>query len=292
MSNVVAVLPNDFLMALVDRALGHANTLAPRLPLLFEPVAGMGPADDNDVESPCPRPSGSTDVPFPSPRIAASIARETRVEVVERVNLPPQPATDPAPAALRDAPTVAPLLVSRLTARHESETLPTPRRAQDSVGSAAPTPNPLRIGEYVENGTAVVTPTPRPDHISQAVLTFRVAERKENPVAAPTLRRRNEDTVQVATRPLLSGAPAAPPAVSVLTPKPIHVQPLPERQPAAGEASGIAAPLPTASEPEINVTIGVIEVRATEKIGAPSQPRIDRNRRAMSLDEYLKQRRG
>ena len=146
----------------------------------------------------------------------------------------------------------------------------------------------------MEHDSAVVTPTPRPNHTSQAALTFRVAERKENPVAPPTLRRRNEDTIQVATRPLLSAAPAAPPpAVSVLTPKPLHVQPLPESQPAAGQASRVAVPLPTASEPVINVTIGVIEVQATEKIGAPAQPRIDRDRHApMSLDEYLKQRRG
>jgi hypothetical protein len=204
-----------------------------------------------------------------------------------------EPTTDPVPTGLQDAPTVAPLLVSRLAARDDSETPPAPRRAQDTVAPAVPTPNSPLTREHVENDTTLITPTPQPDHIPQAVLTLRVTEQKETSFSAPRSGGR-DNAVQVAIRPPVSAAPATPTlATNVLTPKPVHVQPLPARQRAAGEASRIAAPPTAGPEPVINVTIGVVEVRATEKISAPAQPRIDRNRRApMSLEEYLKQRRG
>lgn len=261
--------PTGFLSHLVARARGTDSAIEPRLPSLFEPVA------------------------VPSTALAAEPAE---------LSVPPSPRPDTAPDGVPGAK--QPPAVGGLR----------PLELPPLTGSARREEAPLEEGRQAHEPPA--RPVPRAVARAAASMGFPAEEPGSRPATAGS---RPDAAPRERPRPRGSSAPSAAPLeterakAGAVTGEQRSVLQEPERRaPGALVAQpvavlvpriGIQAPqashrdLPPADDmreqpaPVINVTIGRVEVRAVP--GAPAKPRIEQAKpRALSLDDYLKQRGG
>ncbi len=188
---------------------------------------------------------------------------------------------------------IASPIASKIAVGDNVESSNAPLRKRESfVQPAMMATPPHTDSDEPEHDVPIVRSGAQPTQLPHTVLEFRVHEKKKIPAAARVSRKENADMLAAAIPPENSIQLAVPAvATSVMMPKPVQMPPLPTRQPAARDTARIAVPPTPLPEPVINVTIGVVEVRAVEKATSSDQPRTDRNRRApMGLEEYLKQR--
>ncbi len=293
---------SDYLSRLAARLADPAAALKPRLPGRFEslPVSrpsldleGADVARTDEVAatplaprgtpplSPAPAPAADEPRPEPSPRSPSPLEGD--------VGLPPQPppTADDRPPGPRRAPRAA----------QAAETMP--------EANPAPIPRPPALFS-LPSRAAEVAPTEPPPAMPTSVTPRRVEEMAEPDTGrlAPLVPR-----VPVAPRPgpadsneplegptrqptvaeaAIAADTVAQPAQPPLMPPPAYLTPAPPQTP-AGSPAVPSPPQP----PVIRVTIGRIEVRAvTPPPIAPPAPRPAPRPPSLSLDDYLKERRG
>jgi hypothetical protein len=250
--------PRNFLSRLADRAAGREPVVEARVPSLFEP------ASPHDVQP--------TDVATPIE--ASEIHHARHADNASRVSSEPisprftRQRDDGQPTA-RDA--ASSLLPTPLLIARETHTVPAP--ASSRTGDPSPSidaRSPEPVGDMPPasrrtEATAALTPQPN------VLRATRAAE--DGPHETP---RPQTNVTAAATEP---GLPA-----SVLAAKRIHVDApaTPRRAPESPQRIERASP----AESVVRISIGRVEVRATQSASAPSSPR-GAPRRAMSLDEYL-----
>jgi hypothetical protein len=297
MSGSPPIADSDFLAHMVDKAIGSDVAIEPRLPSLFEPpqgailYAGTGwphePARVADREGERGRstvgPAAIADpalLPTKDKRDGAPAWRDP--ESGHHAWSPAAPGSDsessgslrpaflaPLPAA-RESTLVTARTVRGAPAGQTAETRRTPATQElrplsdgDEVtvlrSSAADRDGPSSPPS-LRAGRAPAARSKEPDETH-----VRDADRAERATLAPDPR---------AIRPVIVVAPPAVPRRSA-------------RDEARSEQTN-AHPVPV-----VNVTIGRIEVRAVQSLGAATRPRPEkRGSQPMSLDEYLKRRGG
>ena len=260
---------SGFLASLVARARGEARAIRPRLPSRFETPIADTPADNPfgeiieefpsetppSVQPACETPFAQPETP-PQPTPDTPGVRRTATPVTTLANVPP--AAAPELRANEFAPPA--VAVSNPTPDAPSRT---------EQASSAPSPvEPITI-EFAPPAVAVSNPTPdAPSRTEQA-------SSAPSPVEPITIIRESTETRIVPQR---------------VVPARVNVAPVPPARPgqnvppfAAQQQQQHPAPQPT-----IEVTIGRIEVRATQPATAPSRAAAPSP--VMSLDDYLRAR--
>ena len=259
--------PMDFFNRIVVKARGAESSIAPRLPALFEPVAGVELAPTTAIEEelatsvaaralqePQPvsmpaRSSGMRDLRLLAPRPVETTEQGTEQDI-ERV-----PGTPDRQARAAEAASVASLRRLPLIAR--------------IVASPATRPGEQRADYAPEPG---VMPTAR------AVL--RPARESTRDLSGPVQKELHQESGVLIPKP--AAGPAPYPAARGSP-----------RADAATAACDFTAntPMTEQSAPVITVTIGRVEVRAVQS--PAGKPRSEPSRpKPLSLDDYLKQRGG
>ena len=256
--------PMDFFNRIVVKARGAESSIAPRLPALFEPVAGVELAPTTAIEE----------------ELATSVAARALQE--------PQPASvPPRGPGMHELHPLAPRPVE--TAGQGDEPVPAEPDRQARAAEAAPVaslqPLPVVIAGVV--ASAATRPGEQQPDYKPAPGAMRTAK---------TVPRRTRESARDVSGP---GPNDLHQESGTLIPKPAAV---PVPYPAAREAPRADAataardftantPMTEQSAPVINVTIGRVEVRAVQP--PAGKPRSEPSRpKPLSLDDYLKQRGG
>lgn len=258
---------NSILDIHVQRERGQAVTLAPRLPSMFESGSNLQ----------------ETAPVFEAP-VRATPAADAPPAPMEAPRRTPPPPIEPTPELRRAAPPVpAPVAVPKATAQTVQQSLVPPARHEQPLPVHVPGPQVIRF----ERETVLAVPAP--------------VRSEPAPVAQPPRRAPAVVPPLPAAQPSVAAAIPAPPPVAPRlavrrASEPLaarastsQVLPAPQalRVPASRRES--APPAPIARAPDVHITIGRIEVRATT--AAPSRTARDNGAAApMSLDQYLNQR--
>jgi hypothetical protein len=255
---------SDYLRNLVTRSLNMSNVIQPRLASLFEP-----PGRDNEPILPT--------LPF-----------ETEVQTGYPMVSPgrdrfPEPTQTPAHSQAVPLAEMSPPITDQMN--H----VPVPR-SPGYVEIAAPDfSREPRPGEPLAVITAVTTPRPKEAWLAQPATAVR--ETTAHP-PTDTIGRHQPTGIEVSVQ---QGTQATIQAIHPSTKGPSPTQPrvIPDLRPAAPPAPMVPARVSIPERqpaPTIQVTIGRIEVRATPSSASPPQPR--RSIPPMSLEEYLRAKRG
>lgn len=252
--------PMDFFNGVVLKARGAESGIAPRLPSLFEPVAGVAMAPMDAIEE---QVAAARDLQDASPESRGS--------------------RSPVAHALRP---LAPGLVDALAQGAELDPMEHDLQGRSAEAALVATLQPVPVVTRLSGGLA----TRRDEQQPEGTPAFDVMRTDETDLG------RTQESGHEASR---IGEPKEGRQESgVLIPKPAAVPvPYPSQREAPGTGSATARDLtsspPMAEQPApvINVTIGRVEVRAVQ---APAgKPRIDPSKpKPLSLDDYLKQRGG
>ena len=274
----------DFLARSVHKALDGDATIEPRLPSLFEPsarawqeppmlerdlsieltqtAAGRDLADD---ESTSGRPNGDV---YPRQRLE----HESVAAVARRSDSRPaaNDAGTPAAIAARDtAPTQAAMIPAGDIAVLGHDLAPPPEKPARSLGEPAQFDKPPLLRLPAVNPE---WPPPQPE-----------PTRRDDVIPENDARRARPGGVE-------DGGRGAVIPIPVEIERPFDIRP-PSAAPASRRDEARGGPPAAAAAPVVNVTIGRVEVRAVSP--AAARPRNDRTGAGpMSLDDYLKQRRG
>lgn len=299
---------SNYLNHLVTRSLNPMETsVQPRLPSLFEPVAGVpGLGIAGSVE-----PEGIAVSETTQFREATALQRPTHAEDIQSVARRSPPPSSLEQYPLQSRPTsevhelrfVPPIQTSPDLPVTPQSPIPDPRLdrpssaaqafdppRQDRFESGNPVPKPAKTIDSVEQKPAIVQQTiiqrvveqlfsPQPGDLDPSKVPATATERQEDRLAAiaPNLPTTNESpmpgTIPVRYSPTEIVKPQITPLIQTL------------QIPAV---ASVEASQPT---PTIQVTIGRIEVRATPA-PAPASSQARPKSPVMSLDEYLCQRGG
>ncbi|HEY2069706.1 MAG TPA: hypothetical protein VGG48_09155 [Rhizomicrobium sp.] len=266
---------SDFLTNILGRA--ESKPIRPRLPSMFENTAApitsteRAPVVEMNVEHEAPAPAAATRAPTPQ-----QPARSVRATPPPHEDAPPfetnvttrrsvQPRDDPPP--------------------------PAPPAPQQFASPIGPTPRPRVEETDAEVPATPITPRPAATQPLKPETTPPAFEAPRQTVKETHERetvRVFENTETTTTRIVESKAdpiaPALPPQPAPFAPPPPMAQPRQEaRREEPTHQTAVAA------EPTIHVTIGRIEIRATEE--RETRPRRDvAPSPVMTLDEYLKSR--
>jgi hypothetical protein len=254
-----------FLGRLIDRALGRAPVLEPLRPSRFAPVGGVAPAHVTSLLA-------GVDRALDEPREAearpsrAPARSEDRLAEVSRHG-----GASAAPASL------APMHPERRAAAAEERAAnPTLATADRAIVPAMPAPSPG--APEARNAPPAVADAPSGGRRDEE-RPERHRQRDED--VAPRERRASEEPRPPPLR--------APEALS-RAPSPLPVPPLLVAAPETSRRGASRQPSSAESAPEIHVTIGRIEVRATPP-SSPAPRAADRRRASpVSLDDYLQRR--
>ena len=252
---------NGILDTLVMRERGQADTLAPRLPAMFESTPVI---DDAPVALERPR-AAQHAAPAPAP---------------------PQPARPPVPP------------VSAATPRPVMVIVPPPPAAQP-VQARAPEP-PAAHAPPAARVHTLETHTETVVRVERETVAAPAPQRRELPAPPPRTGKLPAPPAPLeAARPV---PPSAPPPVPMQPRAPVDVRIVPARaalpvraQPAAAQPprqralpQAAAQALPPVQAPDVHISIGRVEVRAST---APPRPaRAAGGPAPVSLDQYLSQR--
>lgn len=261
--------PLDFLSHLVDKARGAVSAIEPRLPSLFEPIAG-------------------TDV------TTAADAREQTDQAVARAETTAEPEPTPRPNHRGHGPrregetpiAVAALLPARAAAAMSANEVP---RREPSARDEA---DPMPAAQRERNDGAIVRAIGRNTLHAQPALVAAntpVAKQIEADVLQPRESAQEQSAQERHEKPSHLGALLPAPAAALISRPGVAVE---AKSPPTSRAD---APLGDLSQkqpaPVINVTIGRVEVRAVP--ASSGGPRAEPSKpKPLSLDDYLKQRRG
>lgn len=264
MNSSATTPPMDFFNRIVVKARGAESSIAPRLPALFEPVAGVGLAPTAAIEE----------------ELATSVAAR---ELKEQ-----QPASMPARSSgMHELHPLAPRPVE--TAGQGDETVPAEPGLQARAAEAAPVaslqPLPVVIAGVV--ASAATRPgeqrsdyTPEPGVMPTARAALRPARESARDVSGPGPNDLHQESGTLIPKP--AAVPVPYPAAREAP-----------RADAATAARDFTANTSMTEQPApvINVTIGRVEVRAVQP--PAGKPRSEPSRpKPLSLDDYLKQRGG
>ncbi len=313
---------------LLARGRGEAETLRPQPPSTFAGSAGLGPKptdpgdEDDPIEAAIP-PSASSQSPrspgtlrpaspsagstSASSRQGASGAsdRGSRNQTTSNLSTPPAPAL-PTNSNASAASAVAPEPIARRSSDDTSSDRPSrstpPPAPQESSGTAATSAPPPAVLPAVAEPAEIAqrhafpTGSPNEDRPTEALWSSEVGS-SEAPVASVPRDAVNEAINEVpaasAAGPTLE-APATSetawgvaPSVPSLSKLPAQISGSPE-----GQAVPAAAPPAPPPAPKVEVRIGRVHVRAITQTPAPKPTRSPRAAVAVSLNNYLAQRRG
>jgi hypothetical protein len=291
MSRVANASEANFLGHLVDKSLGRANVVQPRLPSLFEPAAPGGdavglvarderaePAEGPRVEAPLVRPRDRAPV-APSPWEAESGEEQTfATRMTEAAgSRPMQPLSErffhpPEDASVRERTAV------RAFAAESTSPFP-PSLERPMAGGVkhvvVPSPHP-------QTGSASADEPAVKKAIDGEVLTglrYHSRDRQEMQQHVAVAHRSSRDPIMPSGALLPRQRPEVYETPSLATQSP-RVSPIAREQ---RRTSG--------SAPVINVTIGRVEVRAMQQPLAGRAPTA-RSAQPMSLGDYLHRREG
>jgi hypothetical protein len=257
----------DFLTNIVTRnlgAVGATATIRPRLASLFEPIRGEVACMEMEAETIVTRPSAgldraTTEARQPEHRPPPAPANSREGAPATAVKGPLLPSTAPL-APLRDSGSLETAPVERIVEHRESVPVSSHRPDEDSRSS---------ISE-----PQVTPPVARPRSELQPI-------RRELVVPSPG----REDSLEPAHHALL-----VPPRMTGTLAADLRrsLPPGRTRPQKSSRAAAEQAPPASSAEPDIHVTIGRIEVRATVE-NTPARPSRPTSS-AMSLEEYLRRR--
>lgn len=269
---------SDFLATLLDRTLGSATPIQRYRPSRFEPVAEAPPAPTPLDLAPPVTAEQRLDGPPPAPPSAPPRSGWAEAPAAPR---PPTGMDTPPPAAAwgrdRAEPQASPPppSIQRETIRHETRIERETHRIDTIVERApppfepAPSPPPRAEGTPITAPPPAAAPTPlRPAPNPPVTMIHQAAPEAGREAPGEASRR----------VPPASGAAlgaAAPVITRIAPPRPTEPQ----------AAAAAAPPAP------IEITIGRIEIRASQAAPAPPRPRQARGP-ALGLDAYLRQRGG
>lgn len=241
---------SDFLDRLATRAIGGEGLLMPRLPSLFEPLAGASAGPSTTAAFDAPVRAGSM---LP---VAEAIAGE-HVRAASPVAEPATPARPNAHATMADAP-------SALT--------------QPPAPSATPATTVARRPPRTES----LLPSPRMRDRADRALRPAIKGRHDASVTS-------SDPI-APSPPVQRGVLLPPPSPVFASSRASSQPAEPGRGSAAARSRHVLADRPVAvpSEPVVHVSIGRLEVRATAS--SPAPPRRRDEPRPDSLDDYLRKR--
>jgi hypothetical protein len=271
---------SDFLTDLIARQDKPAGAVRPRLPSMFENGAAAEPAAkpaallaELTVEQEAPPPAAATP---PAPLSQAPRREPQAPQIAETA-----PAFAPAHAAQerpqplpplersveREAPAVAP----RRGAKTEAPAAEAPERFEETAIQPVVERRVTRLSPIVEESEIVEAPRAAPAR--RAMETF--APQPSTPPAA-------------SVRPLPQ-PPGPDPIAPVASP---FVMPPPQTRQQTREARREPREQPhqARAEPSIQITIGRLEIRASEEREAPRARNKDAPSPVMTLDAYLKSR--
>ena len=259
---------SDFLGNLLDRTLGETPSIQRYRPSLFEPVAEPVP---QAAETPAALPPRrEPDAPLPAPPRAPAFAAMDPP-------LPPRPAAifTEAPAAepLRAAPS-PPLAAPHIITHHHETRIERLTQRVDTIVERTP----------AGSSTPLLVPAPPP---SAAVPVSSTAPSLPTAPTAPS--------VMAGLDPATHPAPVKPQAAPVPQPQAPRRAPPQPQTPAITRVSLAPSPQPQAAPPTpapIEITIGRLEIRATQSTPAAPRPRTSPRGPALGLDAYLRQRGG
>ena len=251
--------PMDFFSHIVVKARGAESSIAPRLPALFEPVAGVELAPTEAIEE----------------RVASVAARELQ-------DLRPASMPSRSPG-MHELHPLAPQPVR--TAEQADERVPreADRRehAAEGVPVASLQPLPGRAGVVASPATRPGEQRsgfqPEPGVLRAARTVPRRAQGRAREVSGPVPNDLHQESGVLIPKPEASPAPYSAVAAA----------PMADAATAARDST--ANTLTAEPPPVINVTIGRVEVRAVQP--PAGKPRSEPSRpKPLSLDDYLKQR--
>jgi len=287
--------PMDFLDRIVAKAQGVESAIAPRLPSLFEPMAGAIVVSPEEY----------------SEQPASVVATEAGHIGADPLRRAPQRATaqEPRAAGIPHLEVRAGRDEARKTddaEAHITEKLPNPVA---SLLSSTRVPNFVERMVTRATGDAAMA-APESDFVygvkqqqsAEALSSSDTPTRvRRTPISVNTSLARNSESTparsgELSREPPDQGHKIGDPESGVLTPAPlaalalrIGIVPAPKFLNEIGRASLANEPEPHASS--INVTIGRVEVRAVQASSA--KPRFEPAKsKPLSLDDYLKQRGG
>jgi hypothetical protein len=253
---------SDFLSRLLDRAVGRAPVIERRRPSRFEAVADdAGPRLEETAQAENAEQSERVDVP------AAPMPRHPPLLVEQR---PPAPMWQQPAMVAAVVAKPAGLLDNQLE-RIEPE--------GQSIPKAAAVVREVILEKEVHEATVEIRSAARTAETRAAVQPSLASARARHSTDGDESIRSNAHVVPAPdVRAVTLARPATPPVVQpALRPAaiPPPVQPMPQRE--------------RSPEPTIHVTIGRIEVRATQASSGPSRP-VRPNGPKLSLDDYLRSR--
>jgi hypothetical protein len=254
---------SNFLGKLIDRATGTANVVTPRLPSLFEPVpwtavnSGIDAYEESTLaETPAQRPSTT---------VAHTNDQAHADEIIHEISGSPKPIQIP-PSARERASQI---------------------NSSDTDVSAA-VPSMTAVIETVRNViTEQTAPAPMPTlpslHSTRDDISPTLRPQGEMRITDPQSSRIESEPAQIFAVQINDG-PEPPPLRRVdqgVVAEPVAIPPI-MHEPLATPTS---EPIPT-----INVTIGRLEIRASQDSAAPKRHKPEpAGVRPMNLDDYLKQ---
>lgn len=257
--------PMDFLSHIVVKARGAESSIAPRLPAMFEPVAGVELAPMEATEE----------------WMTSVAARE--LQALQPTSMPSR-----SPAGMHEPRPLAPRPVR--TTEQADERVPGEadrrERAAEGVPVASLQPLPGRAGVVASPATRPAGQRsdfkPETGVLRAASAVLRRAQGRAREVSGPVPNDLHQESGVLIPKPEASPAPYSA----------IRAAP---RADAASAARDFPANTPTMQmtepPPVINVTIGRVEVRAVQP--PAGKPRSEPSRpKPLSLDDYLKQRGG
>lgn len=259
---------NGIFDTLVQRERGQADALAPRLPALFE----SAPVSD---ELPMPVERGAVAKQAAAAPVQPQPPRQPSNDVPQAQAAAPAtmlsaPPLAPQPARVNSTPAVPPAAPSPQPATlHtiETRTLPVVRVERETV--SVPLARPTVPLQPMQQSSAVQHPALPPFPAPQATQPVRT---------------------QAAPVPI---APARQPidvrVVPAHAPQAQRTQPVQVRQRAMPQPAAAAQPMAPAQAPDVHITIGRVEVRASGALARPART-ASTGPAPVSLDQYLSQR--
>ena len=285
----------NFLGRLVDKSLGRADVVQPRLPSLFEPIApgdaavGLVAHDERaepteeSREAPPARPRGK------APRTQATWETESGEE---QASAPSTAEADRSPPAVVPDPTSLSRPLEHASVSDQA--------AQNAF--AAERTRPLQsFSTEQERPVAtiaeeVVVPSPRPLTISESAGEPAIPKRIDGAMFSEP--RAHHGDRQEGVQPIATAKPWSRDAVThagtllpKMRPEVYESWSVPPQPPHESQASGEQQQT-SGSAPVINVTIGRVEVRAVQQPLGGRPPMASRSAQPMSLVDYLHRREG
>jgi hypothetical protein len=294
---------SDYLSHLMDKVF-ERNTLAPRLPGLFEPPASLFAAEAEHAWPSPNVPHEERDSHTSEPIAPANVTDETRpsAPLVNKIR-PKSGRADASPPSDNHPQAIPPQAESGTDGNDavDSDPLTSTPRPRPSPATRREIPeSPNHITRQASPPSAPPARETRVRPLDSAptdvpIVDYGLPTAPAIEVERPSSSRRQRYSAQPAmpVQNLRHPASPAPPVGAVparpsLIPQPIGVPP----QGYADKPS--EQPLP-APEPVINVTIGRVEVRATSTNQTPDSPSARRTvhpTKPLGLDDYLKRRGG